>query len=178
MGIEHIWDTPCWYVIQTHPKQEERALSNLNAWQVETFSPKFRDRRTNEFTGKPTFLTKFLFPGYIFARFKINDLYHKVRFTRGVHSLVSFNDYPSPVNDEIISAIKSRIMDDGFVKIGEDFKPGDEVIINHGPFKNFQGIFQRETKEADRVSILLQTVSFQTHVIISREAIKRVSNAG
>jgi len=34
-----------WYVIYTHPKQEERVDKNLRAWQVETFFPKIKERR-------------------------------------------------------------------------------------------------------------------------------------
>ena len=175
MALEHLWDMPCWFVVRTHPKQEGRAESNLHAWSVETFSPKFRQRRINPFTDKPAFLTKSLFPGYIFARFKVNDLYHKVRYTRGVHSLVTFSDYPAPISDEIIETIKSRIMEDGLVRIGEEFQPGDEVLINSGPFKDFRGIFQRGVKDADRVRVLLQTVNYQAHIIINREAVRKAS---
>jgi transcription elongation factor/antiterminator RfaH len=177
MNLEPIWDVPRWFVIHTHPKQEYRAESNLNIWRVETFSPKFKQRRTNQFTSKPTFLTKFLFPGYIFARFKVNDLYHKVRYTRGVHSLVSFTNYPAPVSDEVIDAIKSRIMEDGMVRIGDEFRPGDEVLIDSGPFKDFKGIFQRGMKDADRVRVLLQTVNYQACIIINRESVRKVNDS-
>src|SRR5687767_12130087 len=94
-------DTLSWYVVHTHPKQEDRANSNLRALGIETLEPILRVNKFNQFTGKVTHLVKPLFPSYIFSRFRYNELYHKVRYTRGVHNLVSFNNKPAEVDDEI-----------------------------------------------------------------------------
>src|SRR5215216_116169 len=107
--------TPHWYAIHTKAKQEDRAVSNLIAWHIETFFPRLKESRCNEFTGQPTPLVKPLFPGYVFANFDASTMLHKVWFTRGVHSVVSFGGSPVPVSDEIISLIRSRIGQDGFV---------------------------------------------------------------
>jgi len=173
MNCEELFDTLCWYVIHTLPKQEDRADRNLRAWNVETLAPKTRQCRYSQFTTSRSYLTKPLFPRYIFARFKLSDLYHKVRFTRGVEGLVSFNSYPTPVDDQIIASIQSRICSDGFVALGEGFSPGDEVIIKDGHFKGFRGIFDREMNDTDRVRILLQAVSFQAHFHIDRDMVKK-----
>src|ERR1044072_7426163 len=106
MSRENMWNHLQWYVIHTNPKQEDRAECNLRAWQVETFNPKIRTCRRNEFTGEPVYSVKPLFPRYFFARFKVNELFHKVRFTRGVHDVVSFGDYPTAVHDDMIAIIK------------------------------------------------------------------------
>jgi transcriptional antiterminator RfaH len=164
-----------WYAIQTKPKQEERADSNLRAWGVETFFPKVKERRYSPYTKEPTFIIKALFPRYIFARFNANKLINKVRFTRGVQSVVSFGDSPTPVDDEIIFIIKSQIRGDGFIRIGEEFKLGDKVIVKNGPLRNFIGIFEQKIKDTDRVSILLDSVSYQARVVIERERLKKIS---
>ncbi|HKQ76263.1 MAG TPA: transcription termination/antitermination NusG family protein [Blastocatellia bacterium] len=163
-----------WYVIHTHPKQEDRAGSNLRAWGVPIFNPQSRERRYNQFVIAPTYVTKPLFPRYIFAQFKINDLYHKVRFTRGVSSVIGFGEGPTPIDDEIITLIQSNIKEDGFVRFVEDIRPGDRVIVKDGPLKNFAGIFEREMKDTDRVRILLETVSYQAHIEIEREMIRKL----
>lgn len=161
----------CWYVVHTHPKQEERAEKNLQAWQVETLSPKIKERRLSRFSDDPIYTVRPLFPRYIFARFSISDLYHKIRFTRGVRALVSFNEYPSPVDDCVIEAIRSRIAKDGLVTVGEQFKRGDEVVITKGPLKNLIGVFEREMTGANRVELLLRTVSSQTRAVVSKDMI-------
>ncbi|HWS54863.1 MAG TPA: transcription termination/antitermination NusG family protein [Pyrinomonadaceae bacterium] len=167
-------DSLSWYVIHTNPKQEERAHNNLTAWHVESFSPRIRERRLNRLTGASSFVSKPLFPRYIFARFDPRHL-HKIRFTRGVHGVVSFGDRPTPVADEVIEVIQSRVDVDGFVKRGETFAPGDKVQVKDGPLKDLVGIFERETSEADRVMILMVTVSYQARIEIERDYLAKVS---
>lgn len=167
-------DSLSWYVVHTHPKQEDRTSDNLMAWGIETLTPKLRVKKYNEFTGRPTQLLKPFFPGYIFTRFRFNELYHKIRFTRGVHSLVCFDNKPIRVDDEIIVLVRSRIGDDGFVKDFEQLQAGDEVVINDGRFQDFCGVFERELPDAERVQILLNTVSFQAHIIVDRTLVNKV----
>jgi transcriptional antiterminator RfaH len=165
-------DISSWYAIHTHPKQENRADGNLQAWQVETFFPKIRDCRFNEFTGEPTYFIKPLFPGYLFARFALSDSLHKVRFTRGVHNVVCIGNDPTPVDDRVIEIIAAQIDTTGFVKIGADLGPGAKVLIQAGPFKGLTGIFERGTSAADRIKILLDCVSFQASVEVEKKYVK------
>ena len=180
MNNQRAWNDLCWYLAQTHPRQEDRAESNLKSLGIETLAPKFKDRRCNFYTGEVTFNAKPLFTSYIFAKFIANDLYQKVRYTRGVRQLVSFGDSPTVVNEEIIAMIQSRIGEDGFARVvtDEDLKQGDQVVIKDGPLGSFAGIFEREMKGAERVRILIQTVSYQAHVEIERNMVKKVGAAG
>ena len=175
--MENLGSIPCWYGIHTKLHQEQRAENNLRAWGVETFAPKLKDRRVNEFTGRATYVVKPFFPRYIFASFCSDELLHEVSFTRGVHRVVRFGDNPIPIDDEIIAIIRSRQGDDGFIKIGESFEPGDKVMIDQGPFKNFMGVFERRVKDSDRVRILLSTVNFQTHLLIEQGLIRKIDEA-
>ncbi len=172
-----ISELPHWYVIHTHPKQEYRADRNLRAWRVETFAPKCRERRYNRFTGRPDYFTGYLFPRYIFARFRISDLLAKVRLTRGVHAVVTFGDLPTPLDDEIIDFMKSRCNENGLVRLPSELRTGDEVVIESGLFTGFTGIFEQEMKDSDRVMILLKAVSYQTHVVVSRQLVKKAGES-
>lgn len=171
-------DTLNWYVVHTHPQQEERASGNLETLGIETLSPRLRVNRYNEFTGKVIYVPKPLFPSYIFACFRINAQYHKVRFTRGVHSVVGFCGTPAPVEEEIVDLVRVRMGQDGFVKTLEEFKAGDEVVIREGRFKNFYGVFESHMKDSERVRVLLNTVSFQAHVVVDATLVRKVSTAG
>ena len=95
-----------WYVVHTHPKQEIRADCNLRVFNIETVTPQLRVSRENPFTGEPQSVVKPLFTRYIFARFDLDNLYHKVRFTRGIHTLASVGDQPLPVSEEIVDVIR------------------------------------------------------------------------
>ncbi len=173
-------DTLNWYVVHTQPQQEERASFNLRTWGIETLTPKVRVNKYNQFTNKLTRVPKHMFPSYIFGRFRFNAEYHRVRFTRGVHSVVTFTGTPALVEDEIIELIRSRIGPDGFVNTLEELEnleAGDQVIIKDGRFKGFCGVFDRDIQDSERVRILLDTVSFQAHVVVDRELVHKFSTA-
>ncbi|HEV7859965.1 MAG TPA: transcription termination/antitermination NusG family protein [Pyrinomonadaceae bacterium] len=174
MSAEIICDVPRWYVVQTGLKQEERAAHNLNAWGMETFSPKLRLRRRNPFTGTLLNGVGPMFPRYIFARFDASVLLHKVNYTRGVHYVVSFGGNPAPVDDSIIGLIKAQMGDDGLVHLGGEFKHGDEVKIKDGPLRNFVGVFDHRINNTDRVEILLTTVNFQARIVIEVECVEKI----
>lgn len=167
-------DTLNWYAIYSHPKQEGRAANNLRAWGVETFNPQFKEISHNRYTGAPVVRIKELFPRYIFARFRANQLLHKVCFTRGVKCVVGFGSSPLQINDDIIEIIKSRVGADGYISVDEQFKAGDKVAIKEGPFRNFMGVFDRKIKNTGRVRILLETISYEGYVIIGQESIRKL----
>ena len=166
-------DAYCWYLIHTNPKQEDRAESNLRVLGAQVFNPKVKECRRNQYTNAPSYVAKSLFPRYIFAQFSLNDLYHKVRFTRGVYNVVSFGDGPTAIDEEIIALTRSNLREGYFVNVSEDLRVGDEVVVKDGPLKDFAGIFVQEMKGADRVRILLQTVCYQAHIEIDRALVKK-----
>jgi transcriptional antiterminator RfaH len=174
MPQEKLKDTSHWYVLWTNPKQEDRAAGNLRAWGVETLNPKFRQSCYDERNGKPNRTIKCLFPRYIFARFSANSLLHKVRFTRGVQSVVSFGGSPTPVDEEVVTIIRHRTGQDGLVRVGYEPIPGDVVTVKHGPWKNLIAIFERETRDSDRVLILLTTVGYKARLEIDRNLIEKL----
>lgn len=176
MSIDAVVDhVPQWYVVHTNPKQEDRAYSNLRSWGVETMHPKMKARRVNEFTGALSYVTKPLFPRYIFAKFNASKQLAKISFTRGVHHVVSFGGQPTPVEEDVIKIISARIDEKGFVKLGEDLKPGDKVVIKGGPLRDFQGVFERELNDNERISVLLTTISYQGRVVVTRDMLERAS---
>lgn len=164
-----------WYAIHTHLKQENRAEANLRTLNVEIFNPKIRASRSNPFTSVLSYYSKPLFPRYIFARFNANALAHKVIFTRGVHSIVQFNDGPVPIDDEVIAFIKSQVREDGLIRIGEPLKAGDKVVITEGRFKDLMGLFEHQIEDTGRVMILLLTINYQGHIILDRSTLKKVA---
>ena len=162
-----------WYAIHTHPKEEDRATSNLRAWNVETFNPKVRERRLNPFTGAASYEKKPLFPRYIFARFDAGTLLSKICFTRGVKRVVGFGAGPVPIEDKIIDFIMEQTGEDGFVQLGEELKRGDRVTVTNGLLGELSGIFEREIKGTDRVRILLNAINYQASIVIPKEHVRK-----
>lgn len=175
MQTDSVSEQLCWYAVYTKAGEEDRAENNLKAWQIETLTPKVKVRRIDKDTNKPTFVVKPLFTRYLFARFKASESFHKVSFTRGVQSVVSFGGQPCPVDDEIIELIKLQRDENDLIRVGEGLRAGDKVLINEGPLKNLAGVFEGTVKERDRISILLTTINYQSRVVIDRAAVRKVA---
>jgi hypothetical protein len=91
----------------------------------------------------------------------LDDLLHKVRFTRGVHSVVCVGCDPAPVDDGVIDIITAHLDEAGFVKLGARLEIGAKVLIQAGTFKGLTGIFEREAVATDRIKI--STPIFSTY---------------
>jgi Transcription antiterminator len=162
-----------WYVIYTKAQEEDRAEKNLTAWGIETFYPKIKKRQLNQFTGKAIYFSRPLFPRYLFVRFDVEKTLHKIHNTHGVQKVVGFNCIPTPVGDEIIALIKSKIAADGFVRLNDELRRGDEVTINNGFMKGINGIFDRTMKDNSRVMVLLNTINYQASLVVERNLVQK-----
>jgi transcription antitermination factor NusG len=171
---EEALDSTLWYAIRTKPNQEDRACQNLIAWRVETFAPLLRKRCFGEDVAGAVYRVEPLFRSYIFARFNAGDMLHKVRFTRGVHSVVSSSGLATPIDDQIITLIQSRA-EGGFVRLDDDLKHGDKVVISGGQLKGLSGIFDRRTSKSERVMLLLRTINYQACVEVESALVRKAS---
>jgi transcription elongation factor/antiterminator RfaH len=174
MNFTNLSNEPHWYAIHTHPKEEARANNNLQAWGLKTLSPLIRQARRSKPSDKPSYVTKPLFPQYIFAYFVASSCLSKVWFTRGVHNVVHFGDSIATVDDETIAFIESQLGSDNIVHLGE-LKCGDKVQINQGPFRSLTGVFEKNIKGTDRVMLLLEAISYQGRIVIERELVGKVA---
>jgi transcriptional antiterminator RfaH len=151
-----------WYVIQCRARQEERALEHLERQGFECYRPLYEKeriwRRHKQLTSTA------LFPGYLFIRLdRVNDNWLPIRSTRGVIQIVRFNEYPLPLGDAIVEALRQRTENK---RIREPYlRSGDRVDIIDGSFSGLEAIFV--TNDGDeRVMLLLsilqseQTLSF------------------
>jgi len=158
-----------WYVVHTHPRQEQRAIRNLLLWGIELLDLWVRAPR-NMGGLEP------LFPGYVFARFDITSMLRNVRFTRGVHSVLSFGGEPTQIHDDIITMCRSRIGQDGYVELTPKFQMNELVVIQSGAFKGLTAVFQKEMPGRQRVSVLLKALSWQARVELDVNQIARLAN--
>ena len=166
------------------PRQEGVALLSLQRENVETFFPKLRQKRTIRRVRK--WVTGPLFPGYFFARFDADRDSRLVRYANGVINIVSFGGQPAAVDSVIIEGICSHcqpstlnaqlstFLPDTVTIQPSGFRPGDQVEIQTGPFRGFQGIFEREMSDQERVVILLEVLAKTTRVQVSREQLEKV----
>jgi transcriptional antiterminator RfaH len=162
-----------WYVIQTKPKKGEEAGTYLSTSGVEIFNPlieafTLRNGRINKEL-KP------LFPGYLFAKFDLEQSYPLVRWARGVKKVLGFGETPESISEEVVEIIKARADTQGIVRVKHHLEPNDVVRIKTGPLKDLLGIFERWLSDSERVRILLNLIEYQPAVEMHYSMIEKVA---
>ena len=145
------FETDIWYLVKTKPRMEEIAEINLNNQSIEYFLPRFTCGKREG---------KVIFPGYIFIRPKPEDTFQSIRSTRGVSDFVRFEMAFANASDETIDELKAvvDVMNDRMDQTNLH-QEGEEVFIKSGPFKGFNGVFDKY--DADQSAIVL--INFLRH---------------
>lgn len=167
------YDSRSWYVIQTKPGNEHRVEMNLFHQEIEVFLPLLETFQYSQ--AKVLQKIKPLFSNYLFAKLDIDAHYYKVKWTRGVNKILGSGVEPVPVSEKVIQTIRERTGKGNLVKMEEEWREGDPVRINSGPFKELIGVFQRKMSDSGRVRILLNLIGVDVPVQISRWQIKKVA---
>jgi len=164
-----------WYVAHTRPRQEAIAREHLDRQGFATYLPLYRKRRSHarriEEVPAP------VFPGYMFVSFDIDEpAWNVIRSTRGMIDLVRNGIHPVAVMSQIISEIKERESDDGFVLLGRHLKlsKGDAFRIERGPFAALHAIFE-EQRDDNRVIALLSLLGREVTVQVPISAVAPLS---
>ncbi|WP_114418476.1 transcription/translation regulatory transformer protein RfaH [Marinospirillum perlucidum] len=155
-----------WYVIQCKAKESFRAAENLENQGYRVFHPYIQVEKMRQ--GKIRLVDEPLFPYYLFIHLSdVADNWRPLRSTRGVLKLVSFGQTPVKVEDELISQLQERINPEP-----QDYlKAGDQVLIEEGPFKGLNAIFQSKKGE-ERVILLLNLLQKQQRLEVPVKSVK------
>jgi transcriptional antiterminator RfaH len=144
-----------WYVIHCKPRQERRALENLERQSFFCYLPMLAVEKLRH--GSVRAAPEPLFPGYLFISLnELTDNWHPIRSTRGVVQLVRFRGDPAAVPNELIESIRFRLANhESRVPFLE---PGEPVRITHGPFSKVEAIFIANDGQ-ERVVLLLNILN-------------------
>jgi transcriptional antiterminator RfaH len=162
-----VWEDLNWFAIQTKPSREEVAISYLSRLRLEVFCPKTKQNLL--LSGRSGLVARPLFPGYLFARFCPASCLRLVQYARGVRRVVSAQDCPLPVDQEIISLIRERVSSGGSIeRCAQEFHSGEKVIVRCGALEGLLGVFERELGDRERVVVLLDAIYFQARVLVEK----------
>lgn len=150
-----------WYLVQSKPRNELRALENLVRQGYETYLPLMEVERLQR--GKLLKKMEPLFPRYLFLHLEEgNDNWGPIRSTMGVAGLVRFGQAYAVVSDEVLEAVRERTQD---VKKAL-FASGDSIRVVSGPLLGLEGVFEITDGE-QRSFVLLEFMQKQQRVSVS-----------
>ena len=123
-----------WYVVHTKPRQEARALENLQNQGFNCFLPTMQVQKLRN--QKVQTITEPMFSRYLFIQLDDQTQnWGPIRSTLGVSKLVSFGPQPAKVPPGFIFFLKEAPSE----TIERLFNPGDNVQVASGPLKGLEG---------------------------------------
>jgi transcriptional antiterminator RfaH len=160
-----------WFVVQTQPNSERRAVAHLSRQGFGVYLPRYLKRRSH--AGKVDMVAAPLFPRYLFVSVDLaNQQWRAIRSTVGVAQLVCHGDRPAALADDIIADLRGREDERGLVQLNRGvFRPGEKVRIVGGAFADHLGMFEA-MGDSERVAILLDLLGRKVRVVMSVNVIE------
>ena len=162
-----------WYVIHTKPRQEQRALLNLEQQGYECYLPTLAVEKIRQ--GTLTVEEEPLFPRYLFIRLDQGasaKSWSPIRSTKGVSRLVAFGSEPARVDQQLIETLQQRHATTSN-QPQKLFNPGERVVITDGPFAGLEAVYQMTDGER-RAMVLIELLSKPTRLTVLPAKLRRV----
>lgn len=160
-----------WYVVQSQPNAEAKAIAHLNRQGFSTYLPRYLKRRRH--ARRVETVAASLFPRYLFVAVDLNaQRWRSIFSTVGVSRLVCNGELPTPIPDRVIDALKVREDANGFIQLDRrpSFRPGDKIRVLDGVFADCLGLYEG-MKDTDRIAILLDMLGRMVRVMVDLESV-------
>jgi transcriptional antiterminator RfaH len=163
-----------WYVVQSKPREEERAKHFLTGKGFHVYLPQMEVVCIRGFHSGVRI--KPLFPRYLFCCFqKSDETLAQVKWTKGVSKILPVSANPYPVEYELVDSIRNLEQKDGIIR-KQPLKRYDRIRISRGPMRDILGIFEHWTSDKGRVRVLLNFINYQARVELHHSMVERVTH--
>ena len=175
-----------WYVVNTYSGHENRVKDNLEK-RLETMGIQdslFRILVAEEpeieiKNGKQVEKMKNMFPGYVFVEMKMTDeAWYVVRNTPGVTGFIGSSGggaKPFPVSPDEMESILRR-MGQSDKKVVVDFKVGDMVRVQTGPFGGMEGRVSSMNDQTQVANVLIMLFGRETPTDINYNDLQKIED--
>ena len=163
--------TQRWYVVQSQPNAERKAIAHLERQGFATYLPRYLKRRRHarqvEIVPAP------LFPRYLFVAIDLGaQRWRSIFSTVGVSRLVCNGEMPTPISEEVLETLRAREDAGGYVRLDHRpaFQTGDRIRVLDGAFAECLGLYEG-LRDSDRVAILLDLLGRKVRVTVDVESV-------
>jgi len=161
-----------WYVVQSQPNAELKAVAHLNRQGFATYLPRYVKRRRH--ARRVEHVPVPLFPRYLFVGIDMTtQRWRSIVSTVGVSRLICSGEAPQAVPDQIVASLRAR--EDGVGLVRLDLRPsfhsGDKIRVLDGALAGCFGLYEG-MKDSERVAVLLDLLGRKVRVIVDAESIE------
>jgi transcriptional antiterminator RfaH len=162
-------ESAAWYAVHTKPKQETRALENLQNQGYTCFLPMMQVQKLRR--QKVQRVIEPMFSRYMFIQLDDQTQnWSPIRSTLGVSKLVSFGPQPAKVPAELIEFLQNAPQE----TIERMFAPGDTVQVASGPLKGLEGQYLQHDGET-RAFVLIDLLGQPQKLRMTVDVLRVVS---
>lgn len=160
-----------WYCLRARLKREHFAAARLSERTgVEAFAPRLLIRRGNR-RGTFTSSVEALFPGYVFARFRLAEDTRFVASTADITGLVRFGAHTPPVPDDLIALFRTHAS--SAAPRSPLLAVGDWIEVLSGCLAGNQGRLVELDFNRDRAAVLLALLGQDLRISLPAAALRR-----
>jgi transcriptional antiterminator RfaH len=161
-----------WYLLQTKPNQEARALTNLEQQGYPVFCPMLSVEKLRR--GKVTMALEAMFARYLFIQLDSSRSglgWSSIRSTLGVSHLVSFGGVPAKVDAALIAHLQQHAQQAAPEHL---FHAEERLLIADGPFAGLEAIYQATNGEG-RAMVLITLLGQSTRLQVQAASLSKLS---
>jgi transcriptional antiterminator RfaH len=156
-------------VVYVNSRAEKKVGERLTQEGIENYVPLKKELK--QWSDRQKMVESPLINGYVFVKPEALERDKVLQF-QGVLQYVRYNSDDAIIRDIEIEALRS-IEEKGYYvegKFSEEWKSGDRVLIQHGPFKGLYGLVKMQAKEAV-YNIAIEGIGFSLTVKVPEEVL-------
>lgn len=162
-----------WYVIHTKPRQEQRALVNLEQQGYVCYLPMITLEKLSR--ARLSLIEEPLFPRYLFICLdngRQGQNWAPIRSTIGVSGLVTFGSSPAKIAPTLIDVLRQQ--EAGLSNTPERlFQKGERLLVSDGAFAGLEAVYQMPGGD-NRAMVLIELMGKSAQMQIAPASLRKV----
>ena len=163
-----------WYVIHTKPRQEQRALTNLEQQGYQCYLPMITLEKLGR--GRLNVVKEPLFPRYLFIcldNSRHGENWAPIRSTIGVSSLVTFGSTLAKIDAGLIALLQAQ-QDDLSAAPERLFHQGEVLLVSDGAFAGLEAVYQMQSGD-NRAMVFIELMGKMAQMKIALASLRKMA---
>jgi transcription antitermination factor NusG len=162
-----------WHVAYASAHGEQQLSKYLAIHGVESYTPQFPPPPRTKAGSVRDRQHRWVFPGYVFFRIPTGFAeWDIIRWAPGVKRLLQEDGDPARLSDDVIGRLRQRLAERSMSSLERRFERGQAVVVQSGPLRMVDAIFDRELDTSARLRILIHLLGRQVPVEVDAAIVR------